>query len=99
MPFLLHISDHERAYLDGLPLSPEAKQSLNRFMLEFIANITDEFRLNPENRVTPGSPYFRVQYLMRDKSGDGGLHSIDFIVRDDQAAFGVLLVVFIDHHC
>jgi len=94
LSFNLHISDSEQAYFDGLPLSSEAKERINRF----IADVSDEFRLNPENRPSPDSPYFYAQYIILDRWGDGRVHTIDFHVRDDQAQFGVLLIVFIDHH-
>jgi hypothetical protein len=98
LPFDLTIADAERAHLDSLPLSPDAKERINRFVEQFIANVSDEFRLNPENRPNPDSPYFFVQYLILDRWGDGRLHTIDFHVRDDGAEAGVLLIVFIDHH-
>jgi hypothetical protein len=97
VPFNLDIPDTERAYLGGLPLSQEAKERTNRFVEQSIANVSDEFRLNPENRPLSG-PYFLVQFLLLDIWGDGLLHTIDFHIRDDHVAFGVLLMVFIDHH-
>jgi hypothetical protein len=42
--FDLHISDADRAFLDNLPLSPEAKDRVNRFVEQFIPNVSDEFR-------------------------------------------------------
>lgn len=98
MSFQVDIPDAEQAFLNALPLSAEAKARIERFVEEFIANVTEEFRLNPENRTAPDLPYFRVQYLLLDHWGDGHVHSIDFHVRDDKAQFGVLLIVFIDHH-
>lgn len=99
MSFHIHITDRDRTYLDGLPLSPQAKQNLNQFVEQVIANVPDEFRLDPENRSSPDTPYFRVQYLFLDAGGDGRVHTIDFHVQDDKVSFGVLLIVFIDHHC
>jgi hypothetical protein len=96
--YQLDIPDTERAYLDGLPLSPEAKARINRFVEQFIAEVSDEFRLDPESRPNPDSPYFLVQHLILDRWGDGRIHTIDFHIRDDKASFGVLLIVFIDHH-
>jgi hypothetical protein len=96
--FLVHIPDAERAYLDALPFSPDAHARIHEFIDQFIANIPDEFRLDPENRHGPESPYFFVRHILLDAAGDGKLHSIDFHIRDDKAEFGVLLVVFIDHH-
>jgi hypothetical protein len=98
LSFQIHISDDERAYLDGLPLSPEAKERVRQFVERFIADIPDEFRVNTENRPVPDSPYFLVQYLIFDVWGDRRVHTIDFYVRDDKAEFGLLLIVFLDHH-
>ena len=98
MSFHIDIPDVERTYLDGLPLSPEARKRIDRFVEEFIAEIPHEFRLNPENRLCPDSPYFLVQLIILDRWGDGRMHRIDFHIRDDQARFGVLLIVFIDYH-
>jgi len=98
LSFQVDIPDAERAFLDALPLSAEAKQRIDRFVEEFIADVAEDFRLNPENRLGPDSPYFHVQHIIQDRWGDGRLHSIDFHIRDDKAEFGVLLIVFIDHH-
>jgi hypothetical protein len=98
MPYLIDISAAERAYLDGLPLSTEAKRRVNRFVERDIANVPDDFRLAPENRPKTDSPYFLARLILRDRWGDGRIHTIDFHVRDDKAQFGVLLLVFIDHH-
>jgi hypothetical protein len=46
----------------------------------------------------PDSPYFLIQYLILDAWGDRRIHTIDFYVRDDKAEFGILLIVYIDHH-
>jgi hypothetical protein len=98
LPYQLDIPDAERAYLDNLPLSPEAKERVNRFVDQFIADVPDEFRLAPENRPNPNSPYFVLQYLISDRWGDGRIHRLDFHIRDDKAPFGVLFIVFVDHH-
>jgi hypothetical protein len=97
LPYQLDIPDTERAYLDSLLLSPEAKESINRFVEQSIADISDEFRLDPANRPKPQSPYFLIRYILLDLWGDRRLHAIDFSIRDDKAQFGVLLIVFIDH--
>jgi hypothetical protein len=98
LPYQVDISDADRAYLDGLPLSPEARERIDRFVEQFIANVPDEFRLDPANRPDPGLPYFRVQHILLDVWGDHRVHTVDFHIRDDGAPFGVLLIVFIDHH-
>ena len=97
MSFLVHISDADRAYLDGLAVSPEAKERINSFVVENIANVSDQFRLDPENRPATGSPYFLMQYLIWDKWGDRKIHLIGFHIKDHAAASGVLLIVFVDH--
>ncbi len=96
MSFHVHISDADQAYLAGLPLSPEAKERIDKFVEDFIANVSDEFRLDAENRPNLDKPYFRVQHLILDIWGDGRIHAIDFYIQDDNAKFGVLLIVFID---
>lgn len=97
MSYHLDISDAEQQYFDNLPLSPEAKERVRRFVEQFIANVPDDFRLDPENRPAPNAPYFKVQHIIWDRWGDGRMHAIDFHIRDDKAGFGVLLIVFIDH--
>jgi hypothetical protein len=97
VPFDVDVPDPEQAYLDGLPLSPEAKERVRRFIKESIPNVTDDFRLNPENRPKPDSPYFVMRLVLLDRWGDGQFHTIDFHIRDDGASFGVLLIVYVDH--
>lgn len=97
MSYHIHIPDAEREYLDNLPLSPEAKERVRRFAEQFIANVPDAFRLDPENRPTLNAPHFKVQHIIWDRWGDGRVHAIDFHIRDDKAELGVLLIVFIDH--
>ncbi len=78
MPFHVHISDAERAYLDNLPLSAEAKRRINQFVEQFVANVSDEFRLDPLNRPSPDSSSFLAQFILLDVWGDGRVHTIDF---------------------
>jgi hypothetical protein len=98
LPYNVDISDAERAYLANLPLSAKAKDRLRLFIVTFLENVPDPFRLDPLNRPAAGKPYFLVQHIIRDIWGDGRLHLVDFYVRDDGAPFGVLLIVYIDHH-
>jgi hypothetical protein len=98
LPYHIYISDREQAYLDSLPLSPEAKERINRFVEQFIAQVPDDFRLDNANRPIPGAPYFLVQHIILDIWGDGRIHAVDFHIRDDSAPVGVLLIVFVDHH-
>jgi hypothetical protein len=90
--FNLDAPAHELTYWENLPLSPTAKQRIQ----EFIAGIPDEFRLDPRNRLQAGSPYFKIEYVFLDSWGDRRPHRIDFHVRDDKAAFGVLFIAYME---
>jgi hypothetical protein len=96
LPFHVHISDREQAYLDNLPLSSQAKENIKRFVEEFFAEVTDEFRLDPQNRPFPN--LFLTRYVILDYWGDRGMHTIDFYVQDDKITYGILLIVYIEHH-
>jgi hypothetical protein len=98
--FDLQISDREQAYFDSLRLSPSAKAIIDQFVTRSIGDVSDEYRLDPENRPAPGSPYFVVQRVFLDRwpGGDGPIHRIDFYVSDAKAAFGVLLIGYIELH-
>jgi hypothetical protein len=98
LPFHIHLPDSEQAYLDNLPLSATAKERLNQFIGDFIANVSDEFRADPINRRGPNPHYFVVQHVLLDVWGDNAVHTVDFHIQDDRAEFGVLLIGFIDHH-
>jgi hypothetical protein len=92
----IHLPEREQAYLNGLPLSPQGKEIVNRFIEQFIGNVSAEFRVDPANRPYPDAPIFRVHHILLDRWGDNRLHSVDFYIQDDKAAFGVLLIVFIE---
>ena len=96
MAYDIHIPDSEQEYLDGLPLSSQVKERVKRFIEESIGNVSEEFRRDPENRPAPDKPYFLVRGVFKDLWGDGRLFTIDFHIQDDKAAFGVLLIVFIE---
>jgi hypothetical protein len=98
VPFNVDVPGPEQAYLGGVGLSAEATDRISRFIAEDIANVPDSFRLDPANRPNPGSPHFQMTYLIWDHWGDGRIHKFDFHIRDDAVAFGVLLIVFINHH-
>jgi hypothetical protein len=98
LPFQLMIPDSEQEYLDNLPLSTEAKEQIYRFIEQTIADIPDEFRLDPENRCKPDSSCFRIRHIILDRWGDNRLYVIDFHILDDKAKFGVLLIAYIEYH-
>lgn len=92
MSYNVDAPDHEWTYWDGLPLSPQAKRRLE----EFIAGISDEFRLAADNRVGPDSVYFKIEYLFMDVWGDRDVHRIDCYIRDDKAEFGILFIAYME---
>lgn len=92
MAYNLDAPDHELAYWDSLPLSTEAEERIKKT----IADISDEFRLNPENRLKPNAPYFIIEHVFLDSWGDGRPHRMDFYIRDDKAEYGVLLIAYIE---
>jgi hypothetical protein len=59
LSYHVHISDADRAYLDNLPLSEEAKEAVEDFIGYGIADVDDAFRHDPANRPYPGKPLFR----------------------------------------
>lgn len=97
MPYLVHLSGDDRAYLSGLPLSDSAKERVEDFIDYGIANVDDAFRNDPVNRPYPGQPYFERSFLLRDRWGDGRFHRLDFYVNDAHAPHGVPVVVYVDH--
>jgi hypothetical protein len=97
LAFHVHITHADESYLNNLPLSPEAKRRVWYFVETQLAELPDDFRLDPANRLAPDQPFFRIRHLIKDIHGDGKIHTIDFYVQDDKAEFGVLLVVFVDH--
>ena len=97
MAYFVHITDADRAYLAGLPLSDTAKERLEDFIDYAIAQVPDAFRNDPANRTQPNPGYFHRDLLLLDVWGDRQYHRIDFVVDDKPAPFGILVVVYVDH--
>lgn len=97
MRFELHFTDADRAYLDRLPLSPQAKRRLEEFIEFGLARVKDGVRNDPANRPEPSKPVFVSDFFLVDGWGDDRWHRIAFTVDDSQATQGTLIVVFIDH--
>ncbi len=97
MPYFVHITDADRAYLNSLPLSDKAKERVEDFIEYAIAQVDDAFRNDPANRTRPDTGYFHTDLLLFDVWGDGQLHRINFVVDDEYAPIGVLIVVYVDH--
>ncbi len=97
MAYFVHIEGRDQAYLDGLPLSEEAKKRLDDFIDYAIANVGDSVRNDPANRPLANGRIFLLDFFILDSWGDGRFHRISFYVNDEHAAVGVLLIVFVDH--
>ncbi len=97
MPYLVHITDSDRNYLNALPLSDTAKEKVDDFIDYAIAQVEDAFRNDPLNRTQPNMHYFKTQLILFDTWGDRRFHRLDFFVNDENAPFGVLLIVYVDH--
>jgi hypothetical protein len=96
LPYWVHISDHDKAYLAGLPLSATAKERVDDFIEYAIANVDDAFRHDPANRTQPDPRYFQRHLLLFDQWGDRSIHKLDFYVNDERAPQGVLIIVYVD---
>jgi hypothetical protein len=97
LAFVVQLTDADRAYLAGLPLSDRAKAQVEDFIDYAIAQVDDAFRQDPANRTQPNPDYFQTHLLLFDAWGDRCFHRLDFVVNDVNASYGVLLVVYVDH--
>ena len=95
MGYKISMDPPVQQHLRNLPLSREGKIKVWIYINVTIANVADAVRNDPANRVS-GSETFQMQYIFRDRHGDGRLHLIDFRIDDSAAAYGVLRVVFVD---
>ena len=93
MPYQVHLSDADRAYLAGLPLSAAGKKKVEDFIDDGIAQIDEAARNDPSNRLGPNLPYFQRQFLLWD---GGRCHALRFVVNDSNVSYGVLLIVYVD---
>jgi hypothetical protein len=97
LPFAVHLTDADKAYLDNLPLSARAKAHLTDFIDYALAKVDAAFRTDPDNRMGPNQSFFKRAFLLVDAWGDDRWHRIEFVVDDAHAGEGKLVVVFIDH--
>jgi hypothetical protein len=93
LSYHVHTTDANRDYLDNLPLSDDAKGRVRDFVRYGIADVTDAVRNDPANRPYPGDPFFERRLLLLDLAGDGLVHGLRFVVSDEHAAVGVLVIV------
>jgi hypothetical protein len=98
LAYTIHISEADQRYLDNLPISEKAKEKVFDFIDYAIANVDESYRVDPANRMGLNSAYFQRDFLLldTDSSENNVFHRINFIIKDDAAAFGVLLIVFVD---
>jgi len=47
-------------------------------------------------RLSPGSPFFWFDIVLRDEQGDGGIHRFWFLVDDRPAVYGVLRIEHVE---
>jgi len=55
----------------------------------------DFYRNDETRRLASGSSYFWYQILIKDDEGDGRMRLFSFVVNDEPAGYGVLLVEFV----
>jgi hypothetical protein len=99
VPCLLEIPDHVADYLDGddVGLSDHARARVAA-ALEFIENLTDAWRADPDNRVpSPPGIYPMLRYGHVFAEADGRLCSITFVIDDRPAAQGVLRIPYAEY--
>jgi hypothetical protein len=91
--FVMIVPKHEQ-YIEELPVSPQAKLLITKWISSRIGSVSDEFR--DTNRPKLGKPYFQMRLAFRDWWGDDLDHLVDFVVKDDRAVVGVLELVWVD---
>lgn len=99
MPFDLEILDEVDAYLesDDCHLSDYGREMIAD-TLEFIENLTDEWRADPINRIPAAPPsyaFLRHSHLWTE--GDGRVYCISFIIDDRPAVHGILRIPYADY--
>jgi hypothetical protein len=97
LAYIVHISEEDRHYIDhGLGLSPDGRRKVWEFLDYAVADMREEFRLSPDNRVPGDQSLLRLRFVLRDDAGDGRIRVLDFYIDDAGAAAGVLLLTFIN---
>jgi hypothetical protein len=97
LAFIVHISEEDRHYIDhGLGLSPDGRRMVWEFLEYAVADMREEARLAPENRVAGDPSLLRLRFVLRDDAGDGRVRVLDFYIDDSGATAGVLLLTFIN---
>jgi hypothetical protein len=95
--YTLQLTEDVRAYLRNLPgLSRSGRVALWAGVFDGLRHYADTYRADPSRRLAPDSPRFLCEHILRDPE-TGRLHSIRLVVNDAGAAYGVLVVEYVDH--
>ncbi len=62
-----------------------------------LANVSDAYRNDSDNRPDAGSSQFVFASLLRDTDGDGRIHEFRFTVDHAAAEYGVLRIIEAEH--
>ncbi|MCI0379790.1 MAG: hypothetical protein L0215_19595 [Gemmataceae bacterium] len=83
-------------YLRNYPdLSRQARVKLFANLHSDLRINGDFYRSDTERRLAPGSNCFWYAILIKDDEGDGRIRQFSFIVDDQHAVYGVVLVEFV----
>ena len=93
MRYHLEIRPKVREYLSHLPLMTREGRIQLAVGIRALAEVSDPFRADPDNRLGPGSRYLRFQYTFPDA---GRVHMLTLVAEDSAAAYGVLVVEYAD---
>ena len=97
MPYTLQFTEDVRTYLRDLPgLSRSGRVALWAGIFDNLRHHADAFRADPGRRLRTDAPYFLWEYILRDPES-GRFHSVRLVVNDGGAAYGVLVVEYVDH--
>jgi hypothetical protein len=86
---------HEQ-YIKDLEISDQAKRLITKFSTAIVGNVSDAYR--KAARPKKGKPYFEMRLDFCDFWGDNEEHTVDFVIKDDRAAEGILEIVWLDFH-
>ena len=94
MAFTVRTSPPVQDYLRRLTgLTRTGRIKLVAGILGLLRDHADTFRSDPSRRLSPGSPFFRFDYIFTDT---GRLWRADCVADDSAAVYGVLDLVYLD---
>ena len=77
-------------------LSRQARIRLFANIHSDLGEYGDYYRNDDTRRLVPGSDFFWYQLLLLDADGDGRIRQFSFVVNDEPAKYGVLLIEFVE---